>query len=376
MSKFWRLAAVSTAALFIAKAAALAGPAVVAGPGANPECFKPWDEKTKFFQWKKKDGPYRIAIVNGFVGNTWRIQMIKTAKAFAEQAGIKENLKELKVVSTGTDVAAQLGAMEDFINQGFDAIVTIAVSPDGFDRVIKLADKNNVVVVPFDNILDTDKVMMVNEDQFQMGVMSANFLIKEMGKKDGKILEVRGLPGNSVDRDRHLGFRKIMEAAGNKFEIVEVVGNWDDGTAQKVTADALAVHGKFDGVFTQGGSTGSVRAMMDAKHPFVPMAGEGENGFRKQIALNAKNGLKGLSYGQSPGLVAISMKAAISALQGNVMPQLISIPIPVADYNTLKDGENYWANLTDNFFTPNSFPPCGVNINATDIMAKDEKNTQ
>jgi ribose transport system substrate-binding protein len=376
MTKMWSLAATATAALLLSATLAAAAPKVVSGPGADPQCFKPWDEKTKFFQWEKKEGPYRIAVVNGYVGNTWRIQMIKTAKAFAETPGIKENLKEFKVVSTGTDVAAQLGAIEDFINQGFDAIVTIAVSPEGFDRVIKLADKNNVVIVPFDNILDTDKVMMVNEDQYQMGVMSAKFLIEEMGKKEGKTLEVRGLPGNSVDRDRHVGFREVMEAPGNKFEIVEVIGNWDDGTAQKVTADALAVHGKFDGLFTQGGSTGSVRAFLDAKHPMVPMAGEGENGFRKQIASMYKDGLKGLSYGQSPALVAISMKAAISALQGNVMPQLISIPIPVVDYKTLKDGENYWSNLTDNFFAPNAFPPCGVNINATDIMAKDEKNTQ
>ena len=68
-------------------------------------CFKPWSEKTKYFQWEKKPGPYRIALVNGFVGNTWRIQMIKTAKAFAEQPDIKEKIKEFKVVSTGTDVA-------------------------------------------------------------------------------------------------------------------------------------------------------------------------------------------------------------------------------------------------------------------------------
>jgi len=363
------------AAIIVGTATAFAGPKIVSGPGADPACFKPWTDKTKYFQWEKKAGPYRIAVVNGFVGNTWRIQMIKTAKAFAEQAGIKEDIKELKVISTGTDVAAQLGAMEDFINQGYDAIVTIAVSPEGFDRVIKLADKNNVIVVPFDNVLDTDKVMMVNEDQVELGRQPAEFLIKEMGKKEGKILEVRGLPGNSVDRDRHVGFRKVMEAEGNKFQIVEVVGNWDDGTAQKVTADAIAVHGKFDGVYTQGGSTGTVRAMMDAKHPFVPVAGESENGFRKLIAEHSKDGLKGLSVGQSPGLVAIAMKAAISALKGNPMPQLISIPIPGADYTTLKDGSNYWSGLTDNFFTTNEFAPCGVNISATEIMAKDEKNS-
>src|SRR5262245_8441958 len=132
--------ALTFAGLLVASGATWAGPNIVSGPGANPECFKPWDAKTKYFQWTKKQGPYKIALVNGFVGNTWRIQMVKTAKAFADQPGIKENIKEFKVVSTGTDVAAQLGAMEDFINQGYDAIVTIAVAPDGFDRIIRLAD--------------------------------------------------------------------------------------------------------------------------------------------------------------------------------------------------------------------------------------------
>ena len=364
------------AALLLSSVPVIAGPKIVSGPGPDAQCFKPWSAQTKYLQWDKKPGPFRIAVVNGFVGNTWRIQMIKTAKAYAEQAGVKENIKELKVVSTGTDVAAQLGAMEDFINQGYDAIVTIAVSPDGFDRVIRLADRQNVVIVPFDNVLDTDKVMEVNQDQLQMGRMWGEFLLKNMGgKTSGKLLEVRGLPGNSVDRDRHIGFREVVEAKGNSFQIIEVVGNWDDGTTQKAAADAIAVHGKFDAIFTQGGSTGLVRAMLDAKHPLVPVAGESENGFRKLIAQYSKDGLKGLSIGQSPGLVAISMKAAISALQGNPMPQLISVPIPSADYTQLKDGTNYWSNLTDNFFTVNDFPPCGVSINATEIMAKDEKNS-
>ncbi len=364
-------------ALGLAGSGAWAKPKVVSGPGYQPECFKPWNASTKTFQWDAKPGPYRIALVNGFVGNTWRIQMIQTAKAFAETPGIKEKIKEFKVISTGTDAAAQLGAIEDFINQGYDAIVTIAVSPEGFDRVIKLADRNGVVIVPFDNVLDTDAVMMVNEDQHQMGVMSAEFLLKQLGNvRTGKVLEVRGVPGNSVDRDRHVGFHEVMAKEAPNLEIVEIVGNWDDGTSQKAAADALAVHGKFVAAFTQGGSTGLVRAFMDAGHPMVPMAGEGENGFRKYIAEYKDKGLKGLSYGQSPGLVAISMKAAIAALEGNPMPQMISVPVPFADYTTLEDGKNYWSDLTDNFFTVNEFPPCDVNITAVEIMAKTADNVK
>ena len=279
---------------------AQAQPTVVDGPGYLPECFAPWDDETAYFQWEGREGPYRIALVNGFVGNTWRIQMIQTAKAFVEQPEIASQIEQFKAVSTGTDVAAQLGAIEDFINQGFDAIVTIAVSPEGFDRVIRLADRNDVVIVPFDNVLDTKKVMQVNEDQHAMGRMYADWLIEQLGdQKDGKILEVRGLQGNSVDRDRHIGFREVMEPAGN-WDIVEVVGNWDDGTAQKVTADAIAVHSEFVAVVVQGGTTGAVRAMLDSDHPLVPIAGESENGFRKLLAEYGPKGLKGKSIGQSP----------------------------------------------------------------------------
>ncbi len=361
--------AVAMGAFLAAAPVAAAGPDVVAGPGALPGCFKPYSTDTKYFQFPKKAPPYRIAMANGFVGNTWRIQMIKTLKAYSEQADVKPLIKEMKIVSTGTDVAAQVAAIDNFINSGYDAILTIAVNPTAFGPVIKRANRAGVVLVPFDNVLDSDKILQVNEDQLEIGHIMGRWLTKNVGST-GKILEIRGLPGNSVDRDRHLGFREIMEASGNKFEIIEVVGNWDDGTAQKVTADAVAVHGTFDGMFVQGGSTGAVRALIDAGHPFIPVAGEAENGFRKLCAKHAGDGLICSSAGQSPGLVAIAAKTALHALQGDVLPQYVSVPIPLVEHPDFVAGENYYPDLTDNFFTPNEFPPCGVNITATEIMAK------
>jgi ribose transport system substrate-binding protein len=305
--------------------------------------------------------------------------MIKTAKAFAEDPAIKDKIAEFKVVSTGTDAPAQLGAIEDFINQGYDAIVTIAVSPDGFDRVIRLADRNNVVLVPFDNVLDTDAVMQINENQLEMGRMYGNWVVDRLeakGVTSGKILEVRGLAGNSVDRDRSIGINEVLDQRNGPWERVSVVGNWDDGTAQKVVADAIAVHGHFDAIAAQGGTTGVVQAMLDAGHPMVPIAGEAENGYRKLVAAHSAEGLEGISIGQSPGLVAIAMKAAISALEGNVMPQLIAVPLPVATFDQLEDGKNYWTSLPDNFFTVNEFPPCGVNITGPAIMAQSEADVK
>ena len=105
--------AVSLFALSAFAAAAFADvvaaePKMVSGPGYNPDCFAPFSADTKYFQFAAKEPPYRIALANGFVGNTWRIQMIKTMKAYAEQPDVKPLIKELKIVSTGTDVAAQV----------------------------------------------------------------------------------------------------------------------------------------------------------------------------------------------------------------------------------------------------------------------------
>lgn len=354
--------------------AALAGIAGAAGAQTyEPGCFKPFAASTKTIQYPAKKGPYRIALANGYAGNSWRIQMIKSLKAYAATPEMKPHIKELKVVSTGTDVAAQLGAVDNFINAGFDAILTIAVSPTSFKPVIKRAKDAGVVLIPFDNVLDTDEVIQVNEDQLEMGRLMGRWLEKN-GVTSGKVLEIRGLPGNSVDRDRHLGFREIMEKHKG-IQIVEVVGNWDDGTSQKVAADAIAVHGRFNGIYTQAGSNGTVRALIEAKHPFVPIGAEGENGFRKMVYAHHKDGLKGASAAQSPGLVAVALKAAIAALQGQKLPQYISVPIPYVEYQQMEPGKNFYPDLPDTFYVANEFPPCNINITAPDIMKQSEGNT-
>ncbi|MBV9642310.1 MAG: ribose ABC transporter substrate-binding protein, partial [Verrucomicrobia bacterium] len=55
----------------------------------EPDCFKPYKPDTKTLQYPAKKPPYRVALANGFVGNTWRIEMIKCLQAYAEDPEIK-----------------------------------------------------------------------------------------------------------------------------------------------------------------------------------------------------------------------------------------------------------------------------------------------
>jgi ribose transport system substrate-binding protein len=372
-AKSIRLAGLAAPMLALLCSAAYAEPKVVSGPAADPQCMTPWASDTQFLQFPKKEGPYRIALANGYIANTWRIQMVQTAKAYAAQPDVKAKLKEFKVVSTGEDVPAQISAINNFIDAGYDAVVVDAQNPTAFGPVIKRAKEAGVVLVAFDNTLDSKDAINVNVDQKGLGVIWGDWLVKHM-PQGGKVLEVRGVAGTSVDTDRHDGIKETLAASGKKFDVTEVVGKWDDGVAQKATADAIATNGPFDGITAQGGDTGVVQAMIDAKHPFVPFGGETENGFRKLCAAHAGDGLKCTSAGTGPAQVAVAIKTAIAALEGQVIPQAIKLPTALVSDPDFKEGQDYYPKESDNFFVGNAFPTCGINFTAQEIMGQSEKN--
>ena len=363
----------AAAACVFAAPAYAAGPEVVAGPAADPHCFVPWAAKTKFFKYPAKKGPYRIALANGFIANTWRIQMIKTAKAYAAQPDVAAKLKEFKVVSTGEDVAAQIAAINNFIDSGYDAIVVNAQNPTAFGPVIKRAKDAGVVLVAFDNILDTEDAINVDVDQKGLGVL--------LGELAGQALPERRQDPRSARRRRHLGrHRPPRRHPRDARRLGQEVGRGRSRrqvgrpTAQKATADAIAVQKHFDGITAQGGDTGVVQAMIDAKHPFVPFGGETENGFRKFCAQVSRRRPEVLLGGTGPAQVAVAIKTAIAALEGQVVPQSVKLPLAIVEDPDFKDGENYYSDQSDNFFVGNAFPTCGINFTAQEIMGQTKEN--
>jgi ribose transport system substrate-binding protein len=335
----------------------------------NPQCFKPAPGH-KVMTMPARQGPYKVALANGFAGNSWRIQMIQGLKAWAARPENAKDIKELKIISTGTDVAAQIGAIDNLIAAGYDAIITIAVSPTSFEPVIKRARKAGVVLVPFDNVVDTDEVIEVTEPQVEFETVKAQFVYDNMPEKKGKVLEIRGLPGNSVDRDRSIGFHKVFDGKPG-IETVTVVGNWDDGTVQKVVSDAIAIQGPFAGIVTQHGATGLLNALTDAHHPKVPLGTSGENGSLRMIH---DQGWTAIARVQSPLLAVVAMQAAIAELQGHKVPQLIELPVPTTYSKDLKDGVNYSTKLPDNFQDGADIAACNAVIPIDELLKQTPDN--
>ncbi len=331
----------------------------------RPECFKAAPHSTTI-KYEKKDAPYKIAFVNGYINNDWRIQSIQSAKAWVTRPENAKKIEVFRILSVGNDSDAQITAINNFIATGFDAIIFIAVNPSAFNGIIQRAQKAGVVLVPFDNVLDTDKVVQVNESQKALGALKAQTVLDILDGKAKKILMVNGLFGNATNRDRRIGMLSVLKKVKG-LEIVEVVGNWDTATSRKAVAEALATHGQFDAVLSQLGGEGTINAMQAVNHPIVPMGVGGENGVRM---LMKRLKIPGISASQAPAMSAIALEAAVELLAGNELPQNIFLPIPFVKAENFQDGVNFFSELPKSFNTGTGYKECFIPFSPKELLGQ------
>ena len=330
-------------------------------------CFVAASNNDQMLQFDAKEGPYTIGISNSYIGNAWRTQMLQMAQAFAETEAVKPLIEELVVVSTGDDVEAQIAAMDNMIALGVDAIIINAINPTSFDAVVQRAADAGIIVISFDGIVEAPEAFIVNEDQVQFGAVMAEDLATRMGGK-GNVIMVNGVPGTSVDSDRIAGAKEVFAKYPDITVSAELEGRWDSGTAQTVVSDYLATQPQVDGVFIQGGGPGVIQAFKDAGiTELPPMAGEAENGFRMAMGSGE---IQGISVGQTPGMIAVSMQAALELLQGRELPRVISMPLPLVTSEDIEEGVHYFPELPADFFTPIKIPVCGVNLDPDAILSQ------
>ncbi|BCZ85589.1 hypothetical protein PTKU64_92640 (plasmid) [Paraburkholderia terrae] len=328
-----------------------------------PACYKPAPGDNRLIQYPARSGPYRMALVNGYTGIPWRAQMIEETRAWAARPENAAQIKELKIVSTGADVAAQIAAIDNFIQAGYDAIAFDAVNPKAFDAVARRAKQAGVVLISFDNAVDTSAIVRITPDWVEFEAIKAQAVVDMMPAKQGRLLEVRGPAGNSTDRDRHAGLTKVLSRYKD-IKVTEVTGNWDTGTVQKVVSDAIAVNGNFDAIVCQHGCAGVTSALKAARSPAIPVGGDAANGFVKGLI---EQKLPGISVSTSPGQGPVAMQAAIALLQGKALPSLVNLPTPYALTKDMKPNVNYFPDLPDTLETVSGYANCGVQFSAAEM---------
>lgn len=227
----------------------------------------------------KKTSGFVIGLSNFSLGNSWRVQMIEEVKYAVAQRG--DLVKQLIITEADNSVEKQIADMEDLISKKVDAILITTASPKGLVPVVEKAMKAGIVVVDFDNLVDTDDLTShIIVDQKEYGRVLADFLVKAM-KGKGDIFVFNGMKGTSASADRYDGAKAVFAKYPGIKVLQEVYADWDYAKAKRAIQTLLAAFPKVDGVWSQGGamSQAIIEAFMENGLNPPIITGDDSNGF-------------------------------------------------------------------------------------------------
>lgn len=308
-------------------------------------------------------GKEKIYLDLSYSGNNWQDEGANLAMSVAQSPEVLQKYDVRKVIS-GSDIMKQISDLQSMIAAGAKLVVLYPLSPTALNPVIKQGCDAGVAFVSYDGTVEAPCAWNLSyitgareEDPRKafFGAQTAQALVDLMGGK-GNVMMNRGVAGTSTDAVHYNTAKAVFDRYPGIKIVSEYYGNWDSSVSQQETAKALAAHPDIDGVWSEAGEDGVLKALQAAGKR-VPMTGENSNYFRKMLS----QGWPGVSSGSPPAQGAVAMKIGLQILNrgADTVPKNIEMPLPWVTTQTAKvcpatefvGGCNFFANAEDSFVT-------------------------
>ena len=189
-------------------------------------------------------GKPKVALVIKSLANEFFQTMAEGAKAHqAANADAYELI--INGIKNETDLAEQVGLVEQMVAQGVQAIVIAPADSKALVTVLKRAKDSGVLVINIDNKLDTDtlrqaglEIPFVGPDNRSGARAVGEVLAKKLAAGD-EVAIIEGVTTAFNGQQRRAGFEDAMSAAGIKVVSVQS-GQWEMEKASTVAAGILA----------------------------------------------------------------------------------------------------------------------------------------
>jgi ribose transport system substrate-binding protein len=299
-------------------------------------------------------GKKRVYVALTYSGNDWQNEAANLALAIGRAPENKDKYAVEKIVSGG-DVQKEISDIQSMIAAGAKLIVTFPASPTALDTVIGQACRQHVVVVTYDsavhapcayNIASMTGAREGNSKAAFFGAQNAGRLVEMLHGK-GNIFINHGASGSTADNVAVSSAKAVFARYPGIRIVDEYYGNWDAAQSQQLTAKALAAHPGVDGIWSEDGDTGVVKALQAAGKK-IPVSGQGGNYFVQQLG----RGWPGVASWSPPAQGGIAMKIGLTVLAKGpgAVPHNIEMPLPWVTTKTAKPCPHNVASDSCNFF--------------------------
>ncbi len=162
------------------------------------ETATPAPAETDNGQQPADDGGFVIGYANGYIGNTWRSQMVDNFQQKAEelkQAGV---IKDYTIANTDNDVTEQMNQLNSMINDGVDALIIDPVSPTSLTSVVAKAQEKGILVVISNDPAAYEGTYAVVGNNYSWFEIQTKWIAEKLGG-EGDIVMIDGVSGNAAD---------------------------------------------------------------------------------------------------------------------------------------------------------------------------------
>ncbi|MBC7725298.1 MAG: substrate-binding domain-containing protein [Burkholderiaceae bacterium] len=178
--------------------------------------------------------------------------------------------------SAGLDVNTQATQIDQYINQGVDAIVVVPVQADSLGPQVDAAVAAGIPIVPVNAALNNDKVAgNVQPDDVAAGEAEAEMMMTAIGGK-GNVVILQGPLGQSGMLDRQKGIENVLAKNPEVKVLAQDTANWKrDEAVNKVKNWISAFGDDIDGVIAQNDDMGlgAISAYKESGKTLPPVVG-------------------------------------------------------------------------------------------------------
>lgn len=186
----------------------------------------------------------KVGLAMNTLNNPFFVAVKEGAEAQAKELGI-----DLVVTDAQNNPGQQLADVENLLQQNLDVLIIDPADSDAIVEGVKKANDAKVPVFTIDRQSNGGEVVThIGFDAIKSGNIAGEFLAKALNGK-GNIVEIQGIMGTNVARDRSKGFNEALAKYPDMKIIARQAADFDRGKALSVMENILQANPEIDGVY-------------------------------------------------------------------------------------------------------------------------------
>lgn len=246
---------------------------------------------------------------------------------------------ELTIVAADNKVDTQLSQVENFISQGVSAILVVAVDTSAAGPMTDAAKAAGVPIIYVNRNPAQAGVPYVGSNSLVSGQLEMAQLAKLAGNK-GDVVIMQGEVTNEAALDRTKGCEEEAAKAGMKV-VKTGTANWDRAQGQKLMENWIQSGTKFDVVCANNDemALGAILALKAAgkKLGAGGILVGGVDATADALASLEAGELATTVFQDASGQGGGGVKAAISLINGETVPDYVDVPYQLVTLDNIAD---------------------------------------